>query len=177
MTIMNLRWLFCLMLTLLLAGAAFAAPEDELVPLADAELEAVCAAGLNVQLNLDVDLSTANPSDLLLIGPNNLSSLYPSGQAAQQPMPSGSGGFSTGGVIDMDGTMLPDFQSVFNNNVSISDNALQNAQSLLNIISLGDVAVGVNITIIVEPTNSNFNMTQANVNWSDLMAIPSPTMP
>jgi len=177
MTNMNLRWLFFFGLVLALAGAVFAAPEDELVPLADAELEAVCAAGLNITLNLGVDLSTANPSDLIVVSPNNLSSLQPLAGATQQPSASGSGSFSTGGIIDMDGTMLPDFQSVINNNVSISDNALQNAQSLLNIISLGDVAVGINITIIVEPTNSTFNTTQANVNWSDLMAIPSPAMP
>lgn len=173
MKIMNLRWFICLGTVLMLAVAVWGA-EEELVPMADAELDAVCAAGLNFQVNLDVDLS-ANHPDFLFIS-DKLGSLRPLAEAGQRST-STAGSLSGGSPIDTDGTLLPDFQSAINNNISITDNALQNAQSLLNIIALGDVAVGINITVIVDPTNSPFNITQTNINWSELLPTMTPVVP
>jgi len=171
MQVMNLRWFICLMV-MLLAGMAFAVPE-EMEPLADAELESVCAAGLNIQVDLDVGLATNHP-DLMLINTNRLDSLRAIAEANQQQSSSMSGGGLVGDILD---GVMDTIQNTINSSISISDNALQNAQSLLNIIALGDVAVGINITVIVNPTNSPFDVTQTNINWSDLIPISTPIVP
>jgi len=166
-----------MLVLLFAAGSGFA--QATLQPLEDDELDAICATGLNIVIDLDLDLQTPQP-DTLLINPAQLDALKALADNSLQRT-SLSGG-STGGVFTPDGINLSGFTGVINNsisnNVNITDNALQNAQSLLNIIALGDVAVGLNLVVVVNPGDAPFSVTQTNINWSNLLsAITTPVMP
>ncbi len=55
--------------------------------------------------------------------------------------------------------------------IMLSGNALQNTQNLFNVIVQGgDVGIGVNIQVVVNPTNSNFVMNSANYNFAQMFA-------
>jgi len=170
------RWCLLTLVLLFAAGSGFA--QATLQPLEDAELDAICATGLNIVIDLDLDLQTPQP-DTLLINPAQLDALKALADNSLQR--SSLSGGSTGGVFSTDGINLSNFTGVINNsitnNVNITDNALQNAQSLLNIIALGDVAVGLNLVVVVNPGDAPFSVTQTNINWSNLLSAITPVMP
>jgi hypothetical protein len=54
--------------------------------------------------------------------------------------------------------------------IYIGGNALQNAQSLLNlVVQGGDVGVGINITLVMNPVASEFSVHQFNFNFSNFL--------
>ena len=170
------RWLILLSILLFAGGAGFA--QSSLQPLEDNELDEICATGLNIVIDLDLDLQTPEPNSLL-IDPAQLDALRAlADNSLQRTSLSGS---STGGVFSTAGIDLANFTGVINNsvtnNVNITDNALQNAQSLLNIVALGDVAVGLNLVVIVNPGDAPFSVTQTNINWSNLLSAINPVLP
>jgi hypothetical protein len=157
-----LRWAACIGLGLLLGGAAFAAPR----PLTDTQLDAVYAAGFNVQVDMGIDLAASNPESVVLAGTSSaLQQFFAGGMR----LASTAGGGQNTGAFDPTGAYMPNLQQLTVNNINISDNALQNASSLLNIFALqGDIAVGLNLNVVVNPTNSLFNVSQTNINWATL---------
>lgn len=170
---MQYRWLLCLLL-ILLAWRISAAEIG--IPLDDQVLDSIYARGSNVVIDLDIDVQALQPNSLL-IDENGFAALQQLA-ASVQPQISSNGG--AGRTVSLDGVPIPDYSNVVNN-INITDNALQNAQSLLNIIALGDVAVGVNLTVIVNPGDTPLNITQMNINWSALLTSltppPTPTVP
>lgn len=169
----TLRWWFCAILMLLVMGMSLAAPVEQ--PLNDSELDAIWATGFNIDINLDLDVKTDQPGSLI-IDKTQLDSLKQFADDTMQRTTMHTR--TTGGAFTTDGIDLPNFSSVVSNtvnNIDISGNALQNAQSLLNIVALGDVAVGVNLVVIVNPGDTPFTITQTNINWSDIISSLTPT--
>ena len=166
----SLRWLLLIMLAWLIVETGVASPVLEILD--DRELATIYATGLNIQIDLDFDLTTPEPNTLF-IDREKLDALQAFANASKERTSLLNG--TSGGTFDIDGINLSNFQSIVNNNITISDNALQHAQSLLNIIALGDVAVGLNLTIIVNPGDTPFTVTQTNINWSDLLSSITPT--
>lgn len=166
----TMRWLCCFILLLLVMGAGVTAIDP--IPLSDSELAGVVAAGFNVTIDFGVDVKA--PPNSLLIQQDQLDALKDFATTHLQHA-SVTGGIDAAPSVDTGGINLPNLQTLVNNNINISDNALQNSRSLLNIIALGDVAVGMNLTIIVNPGDTPFNVTQTNINWSDLISSLLPT--
>lgn len=161
MTTIFLRWMLCISLGVLLCSLVAAAPPQAL---SDGQLDQVYAAGFNVTIDMDIDLSATNPDAVFVTG---------EGAAALQQLMNGGLSFSTnaGGSrntssFDPNGTYMPNLQNLTVNNINISDQALQNSNTMMNIFALqGDVAVGMNLNIIVNPTNTALNIIQTNINW------------
>jgi hypothetical protein len=168
MTTLSLRALLLPAILILLAGSVLAAPKKAM---ADHELDAVYAAGFEVRIDVDLDVAATNPDALLFI-PGGDSAAF--GQFVSRGMDIAHSGRSREpGTFDPNGTYMPNLQNLTMNNISLGDGALQNASTLLNVFALqGDVAVGVNLNVIVNPTNSNINLTQMNVNWSTIGSLP-----
>lgn len=157
-------WMPILGLCLWLTTTARSAPLP--APLMDGELEQVYAAGFDVQVVLGLEIKTNDPN-AVLIRQDQLDALrdYANSSLHRSTARDGADG---SGTFDTDGISLSNFESVINNSMNISGSALQNAQSLLTIFAMGDVAVGLNLTVIVNPGDAPFSVTQTSINWSDL---------
>jgi hypothetical protein len=138
-------------------------------PLADAQLDTVFAAGFeikDVQVQIDFDVMSSNPNATIFQG----SSLAAVQEVLNQGLSlSHSLGTRNSGSFDPSGAYMPNLQNLTINNINIADGALKDATTLMNIFALdGDVAVGVNLNVIINPTNSYFAVMQNNVNWGAL---------
>jgi len=145
--------------------AAIAAPR----PLSDSEMDGVYAAGFDLQVDLGIDIAATNP-DAVVVQMGNYS-------AAQAFLNNGMSFTSRGtgtrelnsGSLDPSGMYMPNLQNLVVNNINIAADALANSSTLMNVFALqGDVAIGVNLNVIVNPTNSTFDIHQFNMNWGSL---------
>jgi len=138
------------------------------VRLGDRELDAVYAEGLyfSLDMKLDVDgassvrLEGGNLGDLEAVLNNGVSwrsagigDATKSVKAMLEP----------GGDLDLNALM---------GSIYIGGNALQNTHNLFNlVVQGGDVGVGINISIILNPVNSNFSTYNFNFNFSDVQGL------
>ncbi|MHB9133158.1 MAG: hypothetical protein ACYDBB_18980 [Armatimonadota bacterium] len=164
-----LRRTLCIVAGLLVSGlAVVAAPRA----LSDTELDSVYAAGFNVQVDFGIDIAATNP-DALIVQYGNadaVQNFLDHGMAIANA--SGTGTRNTGS-FDPSGAYMPDLQNLTVNNINITDNALMNSTTLMNVFALeGDIAIGVNLNVVVNPINSTFNINQSNINWGSF-TIPS----
>lgn len=163
MTMRTLRWMLCISLGLLIAQTV---PAAVCRPMSDTQLDQVYAAGFDIKVDLGLSLAATKPDAVIVAGG--------SAAAVQNFMEQGMAVSRTSttrnsGSFDPTGTYMPNLQDLTVNNINISDNALQHASSLLNVFALeGDIAVGVNINVVVNPINSAFNVTQMNMNWGTM---------
>ncbi len=158
------RMLGCAGIALMMSLMAVAGPR----PMSDDQLDAVYAAGFDVEIRMDMDLAASNPDALVLQGgdPEMLSQLFTSGIPLAR---SASTGRNTA-LIDPSGAYMPNLQNLTVNNINITGEALKDATTLLNIFALdGDVAVGLNLNVIVNPVGGNWNINQTNMNWTNLL--------
>lgn len=158
------RILLYTVMTLVLGVMAFAAPR----PLSDAQLDTVYAAGFDVQVKMGLDVAASDPQSVILQSnnPDAVAQLFTQGLQLSRAI--GDGGRNEA-TVDPSGAYMPNLQNLTINNINIANDALKNATTLLNIFALnGDVAVGVNLNVIVNPTGGTFNVNQANMNWSNL---------
>lgn len=120
----------------------------ESVPLSDEALDEVHARGIQIHLDIDLDaLSAGNVRSVLnTVGDQFLA--QGSNLIAQQ-----------GGATNV------------HNVIAVGGNALQNTQSFLTVIALGDVAIGVNLQVILNPSNSTFVISSNNINFSNLFSL------
>ena len=156
---------FCLGIGLLFSGivAVAAAPR----PLSDSQLDGVYAAGLDVQVSMDMSLSATNPEAVVVQSANP--TLAPAMLQQGITLTRSNIGTINSGSFDSTGAYMPNLQNLVVNNLQISNNALQNASTMMNIFAMqGDVAVGVNLNVVVNPTNSVIAPTQTNVNWGTI---------
>ncbi len=131
--------------------------------LSDTQLDQVYAAGFDVDVDLGVNVAASQPNSVLVTSQNAaaLQNFVQKGLTLAQSVAT-----RDTASFDTTGAYMPNLQSLTVNNLNISNAALQNASTLMNIFALqGDVAVGVNINVVVNPTNSVFNVTQVNMNW------------
>lgn len=165
------RWMLCTGIGLLLLGGSRLAATPT-TALDDAQLSDIYAAGFDVQMDFDIDLAAQNPNGLLVQG-GSLDALRDyANQRLSNASSEVSNALSSGGRFDANGTYMPSLPSITNNTLNMSDNAMQNARTLLNVIALnGDVAVGMNMNIIVNPGDTPFTVTQTNINWSILSSL------
>ena len=156
------RWLLCSALAALCATWGLAGGTRQ--ALSDTELDAVYAAGFNIQIDFGIDVAASNPDAVVMTGGGT--DFLNQGMTLSHT----SGGGRNEVRYDPSGSYMPDFQNLQStNSLNITGNALQNAQSLLNIFALeGDIAVGVNLNVVVNPVDSIFNVSQTNINWSNL---------
>jgi hypothetical protein len=164
MTTKILRWMLLGVLSILCISIVAAATPR---PLADHQLDDVYAAGFDVQVDFNMDVAAERPESVILLSGDQqaLESLAGQGITLTRTM---GGGRNTAG-LDPNGTYVPNLQNLTNNTINLSGNALQNATSLLNIFALeGDVAVGLNLNVVVNPVNSPVNVSQMNLNWGTL---------
>lgn len=167
-------WCFC---TIVLALAALAGNATESVTtLDDTQLSAVYAQGFNITVDFDVDLATTDPNAVVVTGQQLqdmqklvLRSVSPTGSMALARRSS---------FMDADGNIMPGMNAI-NNALNMSDHAMENAKSLLTVFALnGDVAIGLNMNIIVNPGDTPFTVTQMNLNWANILPSGnSPTLP
>lgn len=160
----NWQRIFGLGIGLAVSVMALAAPQR----LSDLQLDEVYAAGFNIQVDLTMDIAASNPDAVFISGSGGEAALQ---QFLDQGMTVArtSGGARNNVSFDPTGAYLPDLERLTVNNLMITDNALQNSQSLVNVFALeGDVAIGVNLNVVVNPIDSIFNVTQTNINWSTL---------
>jgi hypothetical protein len=158
------RAIWCIGITLVMSLTAFAAPR----PLTDAQLDAVYAAGFDVEIKMGLDVAASNPEALVLQAsdPETLTQLFTQGIPLTRAASSG----RNEAVIDPSGAYMPNLQNLTVNNINITGEALKDATTLLNIFALdGDVAVGVNLNVIVNPTGGTYNINQTNMNWTNLL--------
>jgi len=158
-----LRWMICMGIGLLLMQAVSAAVRQAMT---DNQLDQVFAAGLDIKVDMGLNLAASNPDAVLVAGGNTA--------ALQNVMDRGMALANTAstrndGTFDPTGAYMPNLQNLTVNNIKISDEAFKNSNSLLNVFALeGDIAVGLNINVIVNPVNSAFNLTQMNMNWGTI---------
>ena len=136
--------------------------------LSDSELDGVYAAGFNVTVDFVIDLTATNPDAVLVQGgnPAALQQFFDHGMTLARSRDFGETNL---GSLDPSGVYMPNLQNLVVNNINISDGALSNATTLMNIFALqGDIAVGLNLNVVVNPVNSAFNITQTNINWSNI---------
>ncbi len=158
-----LRWSMCIGAALLLAGAGWTRPRA----LSDRQLDAVYAAGFEVKVDLGLDVSATKP-DSVYVQSGSMSSIS-SLLNSSMNLATTRLGARNEVTADPSGATMPNLQNLTVNNINISQNALQNANTLMNVFALeGDVAIGVNLNVVVNPINSNFTISQTNVNWGTL---------
>jgi hypothetical protein len=153
----------CAGLGLLVMAAGWTKPRT----LSDRQLDAVFAAGFEVKVDLGLDIAASKPDAVYVQGGN---------QGAIAGLLNSTTNLATTRLgarnevtVDPSGTNMPNLQNLTVNNINISQNALQNATTLMNVFAMeGDVAIGVNLNVVVNPINSNFNIAQTNVNWGML---------
>jgi len=154
----------CIGWCILLSGiVVIAAPPRAL---SDSQLDGIFAAGLDVQVSMDMDIAASQPDSVLIQG---------GAGAAQQLLNQGLTLTRTGigdrnsSSFDPSGAYMPNLQNLVVNNLNITQNALQNANTLMNIFAMqGDVAVGVNLNVVVNPVNTYIAPVQTNMNWGML---------
>lgn len=158
-------WCFC---TVVLCLATLAGNATEpLTSLDDAQLSAVYAQGFNITIDFDIDLATTDPNSVVVTGEQLkdmqnlvLRNVSPTGNAAFSRYPT---------MMDAGGNVLPGMNSI-TNALNITDHAMENAKSLLTVFALnGDVALGLNMNIIVNPGDTPFTVTQMNLNWANVL--------
>jgi hypothetical protein len=157
-------WLYTV-IVLVMGAWACAVPK----PLTDAQLDTVYAAGFDVELTMGLDVAASNPEAVVLQtnNPEAIAQLFTQGLPLTRAI-TGTG--RNEALLDPSGAYMPNLQNLTVNNINITDNALKNATTLLNIFALdGDVAVGVNLNVIVNPSGGIFNVNQTNMNWSNLL--------
>lgn len=154
--------IFIVVLVSIMTGQAFA---RELTPMSDQALDEIYAEGISFQLDLSLTIDEA--ASVVLQGGNlaDLQNLLTDGLSISAPSsatPSASVGSSLEPMANFNPQAMVD-------SIYIGGNAFQNASSLLNIIVQGgDVAVGVNITLVNNPVNSTFTVNQFNFNFSNI---------
>lgn len=163
MTVQWLRGMVVLGMGVLLASAVWAAPRA----LNDTQLDQVYAAGFDVTVDFDVDIAASKPESVFVEG----GSAAAFSQLLNQGMTIANSRSSSrnSGSFDPTGSYMPNLQNLVVNNINISENALKNATTMMNVFALeGDVAIGLNLNVVVNPTNTNFTVQQTNVNWGTL---------
>lgn len=162
MTTTTMRGMLCLLLGILLSSLVVAAPPR---PMTDAQLDSVYAAGFNINVDMGIDLAASQPNSVFVTGGNTSNVI--NGLSITRGTSNTTG--SNSGSIDPTGTYMPNLQNLVVNNINIAANALQNAKTLMNIFALqGDVAVGVNLNVVINPTNTTFSVSQTNINWGNV---------
>ncbi len=147
-----------------LSQVAAAAP----VPLTDQQLDGVYAEGLyfSLDMKLDVDgassvrLEGGNLGDLEAVLNNGVSwksaGIGDAGKSVKAML-------EPGGDLDLDALL---------GSIYIGGNALQDTHNLFNlVVQGGDVGVGINISIILNPVSSNFSVYNFNFNFSDVQGL------
>lgn len=124
----------------------------ESVFLSDEELDQTYAEGFSVHLSLDITSQTGLLSDSAFENP------------ADFQLTSEGGAPNLGGESQ---TFLPHV----NQSLYVGGNAFQNSGSLVNVASLGDVAVAVNLFVFIgDLVNSSIQHESANFNFSNILA-------
>lgn len=126
------------------------------VHLTDEEMDQTYAEGFVVHLDITLDVV----SDVRLVADQILS------QGGGIPVQKDSPPPARDGNLDgARGRPAVNLQNV----LSLSGNALQNSRSLLNVIVQGgSVGIGVNLQVIINPSNSTFNISTRNFNFSNI---------
>jgi hypothetical protein len=146
----------------LAASRAFAAGPVEL---SDEQMDGIYAEGLFFDLDLTLDIK--DPDSVRIEGGNagDLQALLQNG-LSWQSTGSSDASRAVAGALDPLGGLDPNDLA---NSIYIGDNALQNTHNLLNLIVMGgDVGVGVNITVILNPVNTNLSLYNFNLNFSNV---------
>lgn len=156
--------LWCLTITMMTGLATFAAPR----PLTDAQLDTVYAKGFDVEIKMGLDVAATNPEAVILqsSNPETIAQLFGQGIPLTRAVSTG----RNEGLVDPSGAYMPNLQNLTVNNINITGDALKDASTLLNIFALdGDIAVGVNLNVVVNPVGGNWNINQTNMNWTNLL--------
>ncbi len=172
MTTNTLRGMLCIALGALMSSLVVAAVPKSLT---DAQLDGVYAAGLDIRVDLDVDVAGSKPGAILIDdgGAAAMRQYYSSGTTLAHSIV----GSRNSASLDPSGTYTPTLQNLTSSSISLATGALQNATTLMNIFSLGgDLNVGLNFNVIVNPVNSPINLTQTNINSSTLHIDPLSTL-
>jgi len=155
--------MLCVGISILLSSIVVAGPR----PLTNQQLDQVYAAGFDVRVDLDLDLAATNPDAVIVQSGDKaaLMRIVDSGITIAH-----SSGTRNSSSFDPSGAYVPDLQNITSlttNNINVS--GLQNATTLMNLFALdGDIAVGLNLNVIVNPVNSVWTTYQNNVNWGTL---------
>ncbi|HEY3418306.1 MAG TPA: hypothetical protein VGM23_15630 [Armatimonadota bacterium] len=161
------RWMPAVIIGILMMAsmAAVAAPRA----LSDSELDRVYAAGFDVTVDLGLDIAATNPDAVVVQMGNPSAALGLLNQGMTMTAHAAGSRDTNSGSLDPGGMYMPNLQNLVVNNINIAADALSNATTLMNVFALqGDVAIGVNLNVIVNPTNSTFDIHQSNYNWSTL---------
>lgn len=151
-------------LTAMIRMPAAAAP----VPLADEELDAVYAEGLYFTLDMKLDVEGASAVRLEGGNLDDLQTLLNNGVSwtsagIGNPANTVRAMVEPGGDLDLNALL---------GSIYIGGNALQNTHNLFNlVVQGGDVGVGINISIILNPVGSNFSVYNFNFNFSDVQGL------
>ncbi len=134
------------------------------IPLSDRELDGVYAEGLVFDLDMKLDIQEGSTVSFEGGNVEDLKALLENGLSWKSAGVGDSGGtvkamLEPGGDLNLDGLL---------GSIYVGGNALQNTQNLFNlIVQGGDVAVGINISVILNPVDSNFSLYNFNFNFGD----------
>ncbi|MEM7248407.1 MAG: hypothetical protein AAF533_23940 [Acidobacteriota bacterium] len=167
-------WLKTTALVVIVSWLLASATRAESEVLTDAELDSIHAGGIEVALDLGATLGFSG----LVDAGHPVAALAPGLEAPSEAPPilvAPSDGSATTGPTEIttpSGRVTLGFDGVDLNqittNISLGGEALSNAQSFLNVFAGGDVSVGINLQVIIDPAHSSIGFDGNNLSFVNL---------